>query len=60
MAAVEDLKLDSVDMSTAFLNGDMDAELYMRIPEGLGVEVTLPADPKRLIMIVRLLKGLYR
>ena len=59
LAAVEDLELDSVDVSTAFLNGDIDAEIYMKIPEGLGVEGD-PApgeDPKR--WVVRLLKGLY-
>ena len=59
LAAVEDLELDSVDVSTAFLNGDIDAEIYMKIPEGLGVEGD-PApgeDPKR--WVVHLLKGLY-
>src|SRR5258706_14657913 len=38
IAAAEDLELDSVDVSTAFLNGDIDAEVYMKIPEGLSVE----------------------
>jgi transposase InsO family protein len=59
MAAVEDLELDSVDVSTAFLNGEIDAEIYMRIPEGLSVDGD-PApgeDPKR--WVVQLLKGLY-
>jgi Reverse transcriptase (RNA-dependent DNA polymerase) len=49
MAAVEDLELDSVDVSTAFLNGEIVAEIYMRVPEGLGIEGD-PApgeDPKR-------------
>ena len=59
IAAAEDLELDSVDVSTAFLNGDIDAEVYMKIPDGLCVEGD-PApgeDPKR--WVVRLLKGLY-
>jgi hypothetical protein len=34
LAAVEDLELKSVDISMAFLNGDIDAEIYMKIPEG--------------------------
>ena len=38
MAAVEDLELNSVDVSTAFLNGYISAEICMKIPEGLGVE----------------------
>jgi molybdopterin-binding protein len=35
IAAVEDLELESVDISTAFLNGDIDAEVYIKIPEGV-------------------------
>jgi hypothetical protein len=38
IAAAEDLELESVDVSTAFLNGKIDAEIYMKIPEGLEVE----------------------
>jgi len=59
IAATEDLELESVDVSTAFLNGDIDAEIYMKIPEGLEVEGNPQPgeDPKR--WVVRLLKGLY-
>ena len=59
IATAEDLELESVDISTAFLNGDIDAEIYMKIPEGLEVEgEPRPGeDPKR--WVVRLLKGLY-
>jgi len=59
MAAAEDLELDSVDVSTAFLNGEIDAEIYMKILDGLSVEggPGPGEDPKR--WVVRLLKGLY-
>jgi hypothetical protein len=59
IAATEDLELESVDVSTAFLNGVIDAEIYMKIPEGLEVEGDPQPgeDPKR--WVVRLLKGLY-
>jgi hypothetical protein len=59
IAAVEDLELESLDVSTAFLNGKIDAEIYMRIPEGLEVEGDPQPgeDPKR--WVVCLLKGLY-
>jgi hypothetical protein len=59
IAAAEDLELESVDISTAFLNGDIDAEVYMKVPEGLEVEgdPRPGEDPKR--WVVRLLKGLY-
>jgi len=59
IAAAEDLELESVDISMAFLNGDIDAEIYMKIPEGLKVEgEPQPGkDPKW--WVVHLLKGLY-
>ena len=59
IAAIEDLELELVDISTAFLNGDIDAEIYMKIPECFEVDGEPQAgeDPKR--WVVRLLKGLY-
>ncbi len=59
LAVAEDLELEAVDISTAFLNGDIDTELYMRIPEGFKVKGKPheDEDPKR--WVVRLLKGLY-
>ena len=58
-AAIEDLELETVDISMAFLNGDIDREIFMKIPEGLEVdgEPALGEDPKR--WVLRLLKGLY-
>jgi len=38
IAAEEDLELNVVDISMAFLNGVIDRELYMKIPEGFKVE----------------------
>ena len=34
LVALEDLELYSVDVSNAFLNGDLDHEVYMAHPEG--------------------------
>ena len=34
LAAIEDLELYSLDISTAFLNGEMDHDVYMQQPEG--------------------------
>jgi hypothetical protein len=59
IAAAEDLELESLDVSMVFLNGEIDVEVYMRIPEGLEVEGDPQPgeDPKR--WVVCLLKGLY-
>lgn len=34
LSALHDMELESVDISSAFLNGVMDAEVYMQQPEG--------------------------
>jgi len=34
LAALENLEIESIDISSAFLNGDIDAEVYMQQPEG--------------------------
>jgi hypothetical protein len=34
IAAIEDLELESVDISSAYLNGHLEEEVYMRQPEG--------------------------
>jgi hypothetical protein len=34
LAALEDLHLESVDISSAFLNGELQEEVYMHQPEG--------------------------
>ena len=59
ITAGEDLELDTVDISTAFLNGDIDKEIYMKIPEGFKVEGEPQdgEDPKHWVM--QLLKGPY-
>jgi hypothetical protein len=54
LAAIEVMELESVDISTAFLNGEIDAEVFMRKPEG--VEMPGFEGPD---WVLQLLKGLY-
>ena len=35
LAAAHDLECEQMDVTTAFLNGDLDEDIYMQIPEGL-------------------------
>ena len=51
LAALEDLELESVDISSAYLNGELDADVYMRQPEGF-------VDGNRQL-VCKLLKSLY-
>lgn len=54
LAAIEDMELESIDIATAFLNGEIDAEVYMTKPEGL--EMPGYEGPE---WVLRLLKALY-
>src|SRR6202012_1370137 len=51
IAAFEDLEVESVDISSAFLNGEIDAEIYMQQPEGF-----TQGDKTD---VLRLLKSIY-
>jgi len=51
LGALEDLEIESVDISSAFLNGDIDAEVYMQQPEGF------PQGP--IDSVLKLIKSLY-
>ena len=52
LAAIEDMELDHMDVSSAFLNGDLDEEIYMSQPEGF-----IPKGQESLVC--RLKKPLY-
>ena len=47
-----DLEVHQMDVKTAFLNGDLDCEIYMNQPEGF-------IDPERLEMVCKLRKSIY-
>ena len=51
LAATEDLELRSVDITSAFTNGDLDEEIYMKQPEGFHIDSSH--------QVCRLCKSLY-
>ena len=55
IAAYYGLKLEQMDVVTAFLNPDVEEEIYIQFPQGLEV----PEEFKRGAPALRLLKGLY-
>jgi hypothetical protein len=52
IAAIEDMEIDHLDVSSAFLNGDLDEEIYVKQPEGF----TVPGKEHH---VYRLKKSLY-
>jgi hypothetical protein len=55
IAAYYGLKLEQMDVLTAFLNPDVEEEIYTQFPQGLEV----PEEFKKGAPALRLLKGLY-
>ena len=54
IAAIHNLELHQMDVKTAFLNGDLDEEIYMEQPEGFIV----PGQEKKVCRLVKSLYGL--
>ena len=54
MAAAEDMEVHSMDVPSAFLNGDLDEETYMAQPKGLAAP-----GQEHLVCLCRLKKLLY-
>ena len=52
LAATHDLECEQMDVTTAFLNGDLDEDIYMQIPEGL-------RNAQNEGMVCKLQKSLY-
>ncbi|KAL0349572.1 UNVERIFIED_CONTAM: Retrovirus-related Pol polyprotein from transposon TNT 1-94 [Sesamum radiatum] len=54
VAALYDLEIHQMDVKTAFLNGELDEEIYMEQPEGFVV----PGQEKKVCRLVKSLYGL--
>ena len=53
-AALEDWEIDAMDVKTAFLNGDLDEEVYMEQPEGW----TVPGKENYVCLLKKAIYGL--
>nr|GEY37234.1 zinc finger, CCHC-type [Tanacetum cinerariifolium] len=54
LAAIQDLVIHQIDMKTAFLNGDLDEEIYMKQPEGF----VMPGHESKVCKLKKSLYGL--
>ena len=54
IAAINNLEIHQMDVKTAFLNGDLDEEIYMEQPKGFIV----PGQEKKVCRLVKSLYGL--
>ncbi|GJY90795.1 zinc finger, CCHC-type containing protein [Tanacetum coccineum] len=54
LAAIHNLVIHQMDVKTAFLNGDLDEEVYMKQPEGF----FMPGNKHKVCKLVKLLYGL--
>ncbi|GJX31721.1 zinc finger, CCHC-type containing protein [Tanacetum coccineum] len=54
LAAIHNLVIHQMDVKTAFLNGDLDEELYMKQPEGF----VMPGNEHKVCKLVKSLYGL--
>lgn len=52
IVCIEDLECDTMNINTAFRNGCLEEEVYVRQPEGL-------VEPGKKAMVCKLLKSLY-
>ena len=54
IAALRDLEIHQMDVKTAFLNGDLEEEIYMKQPEGF----VIPGQEDKVCRLVKSLYGL--
>ena len=54
IATLRNLEVHQMDVKTAFLNGDVDEEIYMEQPEGFSA----PGQSKKVCKLVKSLYGL--
>ncbi|KAL0284311.1 UNVERIFIED_CONTAM: Retrovirus-related Pol polyprotein from transposon RE1 [Sesamum angustifolium] len=58
LSVIEQLKMQFMDVVTAYLYGSLDTDIYIRIPEGLKVPEALKSKPRHMYSI-KLKRSLY-
>ncbi|KAL0396609.1 UNVERIFIED_CONTAM: Copia protein [Sesamum calycinum] len=58
LSIIEQLKMQLMDVVTAYLYGSLDTDIYMRIPEGLKMPEALKSKPRHMYSI-KLKRSLY-
>ncbi|KAK4398525.1 Retrovirus-related Pol polyprotein from transposon RE1 [Sesamum angolense] len=58
LSVIEQLKMQLMDVVTAYLYGSLDTDIYMRIPEGLKMPEALKSKPRHMYSI-KLKRSLY-
>lgn len=56
LVAMEDLECESVDITTAFLNGDLEEKIYMKLPDGF--EEYTPSGKRLYALLCKAIYGL--
>jgi len=54
LAAIQKLVIHQMDVKTVFLNGELEEEVYMKLPEGF----VIPGQEKKVCKLIRSLYGL--
>ena len=60
IVASEDLEMEAMDVSTAFLNAKLDEDVYITLPPGIdGIKGTVSEKEEKSTQVYKLLKSLY-
>ena len=59
LSCENDWEMDGMDVKTAFLNGELDEEIFMEIPEGVAVPTNKAARGYERPLVCRLRKSIY-
>ena len=59
LSCENDWEVEEMDVKTAFLNGELEEEIYMEIPDGVAVPVNKTRGGYQRLLACRLIKSIY-